>query len=777
MQAPKNMTRILKWTGVAFAALFGTFFIALYLLALSFSSADIQALLNQEVRAATGRGLVIDGDINIRLGFVPKIEVTSVMLGNAAWSDAPFMLKAKRLSSHFSLFPLLEGRLLFREITLEGVSLLLETDAEGRNNWDLEGTRKAADASPRPLSSPTSSDQVRRILASLLSVTGHFDEIDIDDLTVQYIRAGNDAPSKFNIARVELEASDQRKQLALDIVGGGAKEGQILHLEVYGVADFLAGQRELRLSLFADAFRWTSQITGILRPERPSTIIELAVSLNGDDLSSIYTDASEVAPLPKWLDGLEPLLLEFRTLIHGSLEKPSLDRLSLELAGKQGTRISIDGRIKDLLGRRILEGNLFAVINDPFRYGIALFGDAMPRVAQSEANLGPLTVKGDLMGQLTAPVLTKATAAWGRKERLRAELKNLTLSFQPASLSTNLSGRPRVLLAVPNASLYFSEAGLPFRQDKERSPVGTKISFFRQRAYDFSGFAGFDMDIDVAGKLIGKGGPILDSFSMELVLERGNFVLRQFRSEIAKGELSLSGHWNVAGAGDSDMTIDLGMANLSLGVLLQRAEVADWLREAPLSGSVKGSLQGKSPSALANSFTGRIRLSLGPGKINKKIINWIETDFISNLYTSINPFSETLPYSQLECGEARLAFTDGIAVFEKGIAVETQKVAMIASGQIDLGRETLDFSLASTPKEGIGSTLGVSGIMAKLKGRFTDPKVSMDEWEVSKRLLSIGSSILTLGKSALMETVLERLTRESSLCQTVIDANASQQYN
>ena len=190
-----------------------------------------------------------------------------------------------------------------------------------------------------------------------------------------------------------------------------------------------------------------------------------------------------------------------------------------------------------------------------------------------------------------------------------------------------------------------------------------------------------------------------------------------------------------------------------------------------LSGTVKGTMRGLSPSALAASFTGGANLSLGPGQIDKKMLDWLGGDLIRNLYTSINPFSKTLPYSQLECGEARLVFTNGLTSFKKGVAVETNQIAMISDGQIDLGRETMDLSFASTPKEGIGPTISGSGTFARLKGRLNDPKISIGEWDIAKRALSVGASILTGGVSTLVETMFDQLNRKSNHCQIV--ANAS----
>lgn len=184
-----------------------------------------------------------------------------------------------------------------------------------------------------------------------------------------------------------------------------------------------------------------------------------------------------------------------------------------------------------------------------------------------------------------------------------------------------------------------------------------------------------------------------------------------------------------------------------------------------MSGTVKGRLRGVSSADLAASFTGQIDLSVGPGEIDKSVIDWLGGDLVGTIYSKMNPFAETTPYSQLLCAEARLPFVNGVSEFERKIALETKRVALMASGRIDLGEESIDISLASTPKEGFGPALG--GSLVRLKGRLDDPALALDTWGASKKAISVGTSILTGGVSSLLETIFDRMTRETNLCQAV----------
>ncbi len=335
---------------------------------------------------------------------------------------------------------------------------------------------------------------------------------------------------------------------------------------------------------------------------------------------------------------------------------------------------------------------------------------------------------------------------------------------------TNASGRPHATLSITDASLYLPAIDTLLSQVEAVEEVGDKLRIFPATRHDYQLLSDFDMVLTARGEIVGIDDPILNSFDLDAMLENGRLLLKSFQGVTTKGNISVVGDWNIAGEGSPDLNLDIDIDKISLGSLLHRTEIADWLRGAPMSGEIKGQLKGLSPSDLAASFTGQANLSVGSGEIDKSVIDWFGGDILSTLYSTMNPFAETIPHSQLQCAEARLVFMNGIAKFEKKIAVETKRVALLATGQINLGEESIDLSLASTPKEGFGPALGGAGSLLRLTGRLDDPKISLDTWGASKRVISVGTSMLTGGVSSLLETIFDRLTRETNLCNLVAGA-------
>ncbi len=84
-----------------------------------------------------GRSLVADGGVRITVGRVTRITATGLRLANSPWGARPDMLLARRLTLEVDTRSLLEDTVVLRSLTIEGLDLLLERSASGKNNWDF----------------------------------------------------------------------------------------------------------------------------------------------------------------------------------------------------------------------------------------------------------------------------------------------------------------------------------------------------------------------------------------------------------------------------------------------------------------------------------------------------------------------------------------------------------------------------------------------------------------------------------------------------------------
>jgi uncharacterized protein involved in outer membrane biogenesis len=133
------MTRTRKWlAGIAVCML-------LLVAAVYFFDWNLaRPYIARQVTSATGRSFAINGDLEVHLSLWPRIVANDIVMGNAAWSNDPAMVKIKRADFRIDMLKLLRGHLAFPEISLSEIHLVLEVNKDGVPNWvfDQKGKQR-----------------------------------------------------------------------------------------------------------------------------------------------------------------------------------------------------------------------------------------------------------------------------------------------------------------------------------------------------------------------------------------------------------------------------------------------------------------------------------------------------------------------------------------------------------------------------------------------------------------------------------------------------------
>lgn len=111
------------------------------------ASLDVQKVADfarDEVKAATGRDLVIAGPVGLQVSLTPSIDLEDLRFANAPWGSRPEMVTLRRLEIEVALLPLLTGDVVVRRLVAVEPDILLETDAGGRGNWEFDTAAEAA---------------------------------------------------------------------------------------------------------------------------------------------------------------------------------------------------------------------------------------------------------------------------------------------------------------------------------------------------------------------------------------------------------------------------------------------------------------------------------------------------------------------------------------------------------------------------------------------------------------------------------------------------------
>ncbi|WP_133500332.1 AsmA family protein [Cognatilysobacter terrigena] len=130
------------------------------------------------VHVKTGRELHINGNLDVKLGWVPTISAERVTFSNATWARRPLMAQTDKVTARVEIKPLFKRHVRIRAIWLEKPVVNLETGVHG-GNWVFD--KKS-----------TSKTDVQ--FRSLWVNSGHFEFLDVPKKTDISVAVQSEAP-------------------------------------------------------------------------------------------------------------------------------------------------------------------------------------------------------------------------------------------------------------------------------------------------------------------------------------------------------------------------------------------------------------------------------------------------------------------------------------------------------------------------------------------------------------------------------------------------------
>lgn len=169
--------------------------------------AQLTKLLSSSVKVATGRDLKIDGPVSLSL--FPKISVSAdnLSLSNASWASNPEMLSLKRIDLDIKFLPLLSKQIELGSIKLSGLDLLLQKNASGKANWDMDVG--VANSVPGPVAGNADTSSLGDNLIYISSVS-------IVDSRIQY-QDSLGPISTYQIQRLSLSEGGNTSTISLNM--------------------------------------------------------------------------------------------------------------------------------------------------------------------------------------------------------------------------------------------------------------------------------------------------------------------------------------------------------------------------------------------------------------------------------------------------------------------------------------------------------------------------------------------------------------------------------
>jgi hypothetical protein len=155
--------------------------------------------------------------------------------------------------------------------------------------------------------------------------------------------------------------------------------------------------------------------------------------------------------------------------------------------------------------------------------------------------------------------------------------------------------------------------------------------------------------------------------------------------------------------------------------------------------------------------------SRGGRRTNSRFLHALYGSMLDEIVGTINPFSKTETYTNLECIIIPIEFNSGIATGDPKALIATDKMRMFIAAEIDLKSESLDVNISTAPKKGISFSAGeILNPYIKVVGTLAAPRLAVDETGV---LISGGAAVATGGLSVLARAAWTRLSRSKNPCE------------
>lgn len=694
----------------------------------------IKTMVAEQVKAATGRTLTINGPVDIELGLIPRLVVNEVSVSNPPKSSRPEMVRIKRFEMEVALKPLLNRQLQVNRLVLGAPDILIETEKKGPGNLDFTapGTEKAPQAAAEPTKE-----------SSGFSLA--FNEVRVENATITWLDRDSKKSETVALQSLSLRPDKTNAGLMALNLAATARELPIeLRGSIGGVENLLAGKPwpvNLETSVKGIRLKVDGQIANMQAMQG----IDLRLSAQGGELvEALRLAGVQPAGLPSLLG---PFAVAGR--LHQEGAKFTLSAVDVQMGMPELATLRASGEIKDLTAGLRPALQIQAECANPA---------ALAKLAAVDIALkGPVNVNGKISGSKAqwsvADLVVKAGSSEIKGGLQMTLAERMRLAGQLTSPSLDVT---EFLPAANKEAGEAAKASQPAARGKGR--------LFSAEPLPLAALHKIDVDLKAQVGKLTLPGRQLSEVNIGLQLKNGQLQLAPLHFGLAGGVFE-GGVQLDARAKTPTLGIQLQGRGFELGQLQANGPITGGRSELKLD--VKS--RGDSLQALMATASGETWISVGEGKLQNKAINWAAGDFIFQVLGAINPLSKSEDHTAMSCAAVRFVLRDGMATAEDGIALRTDKVDVMGSGTVNLRNEELDLGIKPRARGGVGMSLStpLAGLV-RVNGTLAKPSMGIDAVGTLKTAASIGAGVATGGLSTLGELLVDKVASDSDPCRTAL---------
>jgi hypothetical protein len=237
--------------------------------------------------------------------------------------------------------------------------------------------------------------------------------------------------------------------------------------------------------------------------------------------------------------------------------------------------------------------------------------------------------------------------------------------------------------------------------------------------------------------------------------------------------------------GQVDLNVQGNTAAFATVIKIEQLNVGQMLKEVGISDAVEGRLdgdidlkgRGRSIAALMAGLDGKTVFSMGKGQLDNKYIDLVWGDLSSNIFNLLDLKPEEARRISVNCFVSGFAIKNGIAE-TTGFVLDTERMSVIAEGQIDLRTEKLNINVRPYAKEGVGTgatgkvtlSLGELSKVFKLGGTLANPSLGVDTAQAAVTIGKIVGGTMAFGPAGIAAALVGRSPSDPNPCLTALEA-------
>jgi len=555
------MSKVIKFTGIVIAALAGLLILAVIVINV-IPGEKFKSFIASAVQNATGRELMIEGDLDISLFTTLAVKTSDIKFANAAWGTRPHMVSIDRIEGAVALFPLLRG-ILDVSLVVDNPDLLMEINESGEANWQFsQPDDSAAAKDEEPAEDETAPDTGGLPIRPLIR------KLHINGLRIAY--ADGVSGDRIALNSDDLHLDSAQGELTINL------NGQINNtpLSLSGGLDnhrFFVENRPAGLDLTGALGAVQLTIKGTVGPLAPAFDLDTAVTLKADSVQSFAVLERQKLP------DIGPLSLSAR--LAGKKGKYALSDLLATLHDEKLT-LDVTGDIADLAtldGLRLEAGidtrHLTVILNNAGYQPENPLPDIFTAAILAEGNREQLalktfktTIKGEGLKATVDATMDDLITLKGIQADLAVELASLGLISEIAGTELPALGPVEVTAAVSSPG---REAGpLEFKTAIDSQAIHAHLTGSAANLRELKGVqADVNLDVDSLAWLadylqleLPPLGPL--KASAAIVSRNDTLAANDIKVDLAGNQVKV----HVAGAVDDLIKLKGVQADLDLGV-------------------------------------------------------------------------------------------------------------------------------------------------------------------------------------------------------------------